>query len=67
MNTMFFLMNFISMTTPSTKRKAYMVKDEVGFSNQAPQNGFVYIEFTNDKGQTSKGWVKESDLEWWDE
>jgi serine/threonine-protein kinase len=26
------------------------------------KNGFVYTEFTNSKGQTSKGWLQKSDL-----
>jgi serine/threonine protein kinase len=26
------------------------------------QNGFIYVVYTNDKGQTSKGWLKKKDL-----
>jgi hypothetical protein len=28
----------------------------------ADQNGFIYVVYTNDKGQTSKGWLRKKDL-----
>jgi serine/threonine protein kinase len=46
----------------STRRSAYMVpsNDTVNAFDEA--NGFIYTEFTNSRGQTSKGWVKKEDM-----
>ena len=45
----------------STRRKAYFITDEVIYIQQI-ENGFGYTEFTNDKGQTSRGWIFLEDL-----
>ena len=44
------------------QRKAYLVADDkVTITQQI--SSFGYTEFVNDKGQTTKGWLKMSDLE----
>lgn len=46
----------------ATKRGAYMVPSEDVINALEEQNDFIYTEFTNSRGQTSKGWVKKEDL-----
>ena len=46
----------------ATRRTAYMVPSNDVVSGLDERNGFIYIEFTNSRGQTSKGWIKRSDL-----
>lgn len=46
----------------ATRRSAYMVPSNDVVSALDEKNGFIYIEFTNNKGQVSKGWVQKSDL-----
>jgi eukaryotic-like serine/threonine-protein kinase len=46
-----------------TRRKAYLIPSNDIITAMAEQNGFIYTEFTNSQGQTSKGWVLISDLE----
>ena len=45
----------------STRRNAYLVTDEVVYVYQI-ENGFGYVEFTNSRGQISKGWIVLDDL-----
>lgn len=45
----------------STKRNAYLVKNEIG-NVISRKNGFVYIVFKNKKGQVSKGWINTNDI-----
>jgi serine/threonine-protein kinase len=45
-----------------TRRTAYMVPSNDIISALDDQNGFVYTEFTNSRGQTSKGWLSKKDL-----
>ena len=45
----------------STRRKAYLVKGEI-LRKLKEENGFIYIEFINPKGQKSVGWVLKSTL-----
>ena len=45
-----------------TRRSAYMIPSNDVVSALDDRNGFVYTEFTNSRGQTSKGWIKKSDL-----
>jgi serine/threonine-protein kinase len=47
---------------PATKRTAYMIPSNDVVTATDEKNGFVYTEFTNSRGQTSKGWVKKTDL-----
>lgn len=46
----------------ATRRSAYMVPSNDVVSALDEKNGFIYTEFTNNKGQVSKGWVQKSDL-----
>lgn len=45
----------------STRRNAFLFKGDP-ITAYDDQNGFVYTEFTNSRGQTSKGWLRKSDL-----
>jgi hypothetical protein len=45
----------------NTKRSAYLVYGETVYPMER-RNGFFYVEFTNPSGQTTKGWVQDSDL-----
>jgi eukaryotic-like serine/threonine-protein kinase len=54
---------FYNQPDENTKRGAYMVADDDAIINAIEeQNGFIYTEFTNSRGQTSKGWLKRQDL-----
>jgi serine/threonine-protein kinase len=46
----------------ATRRTAYMVPSNDVVTGLDERNGFIYIEFTNNKGQTSKGWIKRNEL-----
>ncbi len=46
----------------SSRRGAYLIPSNDVISALDEKNGFIYTEFTNNKGQTSKGWVQKSDL-----
>lgn len=46
----------------STKRIAYLIPSNDVVAASDEQNNFIYTEFTNSKGQTSKGWVRKTDL-----
>lgn len=45
----------------STSRKAFVLKD-ASITAFDQENSFVYTEFTNSRGQVSKGWLPLSDL-----
>lgn len=45
----------------STRRKAYILTQERVYVEDI-QNDFGYVSFTNTRGQTTKGWIKMSDL-----
>ncbi|RYF84505.1 MAG: serine/threonine protein kinase, partial [Chitinophagaceae bacterium] len=45
----------------ATSRTAFLSKNDLITAYQE-ENGFVYTEFTNSRGQTSKGWLKLNDL-----
>jgi serine/threonine-protein kinase len=53
---------FYDQPDVSTKRSAYMVPSNNILTAFDDKNGFIYTEFTNSKGQTSKGWLKKTDL-----
>jgi serine/threonine-protein kinase len=54
---------FYNQPDESTRRGAYMIAlDEATINALEEKNGFVYTEFTNTKGQTSKGWLRKQDL-----
>jgi serine/threonine-protein kinase len=46
----------------STRRTAYMIPSNDVVTALEDKNGFIYTEFTNGRGQTSKGWLKKADL-----
>jgi eukaryotic-like serine/threonine-protein kinase len=45
----------------STRRATFLPKDD-NVTALDEQNGFIYTEYTNSRGQVSKGWIKKSDL-----
>jgi serine/threonine protein kinase len=46
-----------------SKRKANLNKwNKARLEAQDDQNGYIYVEFTNRKGQVSKGWLDKKDL-----
>lgn len=47
---------------PASRRGAYLVPSNDVITALDEKNGFIYTEFTNSKGQTSKGWIQKSDL-----
>lgn len=53
---------FHNEADPATRRTAYMVPSNDVVTAMDEKNGFVYTEFTNNKGQTSKGWLRRQDL-----
>jgi serine/threonine protein kinase len=54
---------FYNQADESTRRNAYLVNSEEATINALEeQNGFIYTEFTNSRGQTSKGWLRRKDL-----
>ena len=54
--------HFHDEPNPSTRRAAYMVPSNDVVNALEEKNGFVYTEFTNTKGQLSKGWLRRQDL-----
>ncbi|RYY93958.1 MAG: serine/threonine protein kinase, partial [Chitinophagaceae bacterium] len=44
------------------RRSAYMVPSSDVVTTTRETNGFVYTDFTNDRGQRSKGWLRKRDL-----
>lgn len=53
---------FYNLPDVATRRNAYMVPSNEVVTAYDEQNDFIYTEFTNPKGQTSKGWLRKSDL-----
>ncbi|HYC27701.1 MAG TPA: protein kinase, partial [Chitinophagaceae bacterium] len=53
--------HFHNAPDPSTNRVAFLSKNDpiTAYDQEA---GFIYTEFTNSRGQTSKGWLKLSEL-----
>lgn len=48
---------FHDSTSGSSKRKAYLVEGEI-FSSKIEENGFLFVEFVNPKGQKTIGWIQ---------
>jgi serine/threonine-protein kinase len=46
----------------ATRRGAYMIPSEEIIKGLEEKNGFIYVEFTNNRAQTSKGWLLKEDL-----
>ncbi|MCG9899550.1 MAG: S1C family serine protease [Hydrotalea sp.] len=53
---------FHNSPSNSQRRNAYMVYGEYGQALEEI-NGFIYVVFTNSKGQTSIGWIQTKDVE----
>jgi eukaryotic-like serine/threonine-protein kinase len=53
---------FHNSPDPSTRREAYLTPSDEVMTATDEQGEYVYIVFTNENGQTSKGWVRKSDL-----
>ena len=54
---------FYNQPNESTRRNAYLVNSEEATINALEEkDGFVYTEFTNNRGQVSKGWLRRQDL-----
>lgn len=46
-----------------TRRSAFITQSNGAILNSLDdQNGYIYVEFTNSQGQTSKGWLLKKDL-----
>lgn len=46
----------------ATRRVSYLIPSNDVITALDEKNGFVYTEFTNSRGQTSKGWIRKQDL-----
>ncbi len=53
---------FYNEPNEETRRNAYAVPGKGSISSYAEKNGFVYTSITNEKGITSKGWLRLRDL-----
>jgi len=53
---------FYNRPDESTKRSAYLTPTGEVITALNDENGFIYTEFTNRQGLTSRGWIKKSDL-----
>jgi eukaryotic-like serine/threonine-protein kinase len=53
---------FYTAPDEAMRREAFMVPSSEIVTGLKAREGFVYTEFTNSKGQTSKGWLRRSDL-----
>ncbi len=53
---------FYSKADLNTRRNGYLIKNQQvqGCCNQ---NGFTYVQFTNDSNKTTEGWIKTEDLQ----
>lgn len=46
----------------ATRRVSYLIPSNDVITALDERNGFMYTEFTNTRGQTSKGWIRKQDL-----
>ena len=46
----------------ATRRVSYLIPSNDVITALDEKNGFLYTEFTNSRGQTSKGWIRKQDL-----
>ncbi|WP_018613319.1 serine/threonine protein kinase [Segetibacter koreensis] len=54
---------FYSTPDETTSRDAYITHwNNAVLTPSDDMNGFIYIVYTNDKGQTSRGWLRKQDL-----
>jgi uncharacterized membrane protein YhaH (DUF805 family) len=54
---------FFGMPYKGDRKDAFFTTPEIVHANYESNEGFVYVEFTNSRGQESKGWLNISDLE----
>ncbi len=48
----------------TTRRKGYLnIWNDKTLTALSEENGFIYIIYTNEAGQTSKGWIRKKDLQ----
>jgi serine/threonine-protein kinase len=54
---------FYNEPNEATRRNAYLVNSEEATINALEEReGFIYTEFTNSRGQISKGWLRKQDI-----
>jgi len=53
---------FHNTAEKETRRVSYLIPSNDVITALEEKNGFVYTEFTNNRNQTSKGWVRKQDL-----
>jgi len=53
---------FHNAADKSTRRLSYLIPSNDVITALDEKNGFLYTEFTNSRGQTSKGWIRKPDL-----
>jgi eukaryotic-like serine/threonine-protein kinase len=53
---------FHNSADKATRRVSYLIPSNDVITALDEKNGFVYTEFTNSRGQTSKGWIRKQDL-----
>ncbi|GAA4325621.1 protein kinase domain-containing protein [Flaviaesturariibacter amylovorans] len=58
---------FYNEPDAGTRREAYMVPSTDVVTGLREENGYIYTDFTNDRGQRSKGWLRRRDLMTMDE
>ena len=56
------LVHFYKSADITTQKTSYFNNKDTVYV-QTIENGFGYVEFTNVRGQTSKGWLKMDDLQ----
>lgn len=55
---------FYNTPDESTRRNAFVVPSNNAILNATDeQNDFIYVEFKNQLGQSSKGWLRKKDLQ----
>ncbi|RYY99524.1 MAG: serine/threonine protein kinase [Chitinophagaceae bacterium] len=53
---------FYNEPDPGTRREAYMVPSTDVVTGLREEGGYIYTDFTNNRGQRSKGWLRRRDL-----
>jgi len=53
---------FYNEPTADTKREAFITHWDAPVKALDEKNGYIYVVFTNEEGQTTKGWISKDDL-----
>lgn len=53
---------FYNEPNAGTKREAFITHWDAPIKALDEKNGFIYVVFTNEEGQTTKGWISKDDL-----